>query len=330
MTKNNNLSSLDKCIILLTFVNEHNPGLFGQIIAGLPRKFSQDILNQLKIKRPLYSKDEVSAVLNEYNDLAIEKTMLFPNESFKDHLQQKLADIAPSIKEPSHSNHEKTYNLTELRALLKNEPDYFSGLLCHLIPTTEFSKLMGMIPKETAQRSLAYFTKINIRSQQFKSELAEFIHEKTNQDGVSYQETDQQTKELAQLIELMPESEKHSMKTIIPASIAWHVIEDQLLNVDSIQKFSSNDQQIILSTLPSNQALADSLCVIPSHIRTELMKQCLTTRQHDIILEELDRISTSPYTESEMNEIRQSFIKHMRQLINSSQIRDPFNHVVRA
>ena len=130
MTKNNNITSLEKFIILLTFVNEHNPGLFGQIIAGLPRKFSQDILNQLKIKRPLYSKDEVSAVLNEYNDLAIEKTMLFPNESFKDHLQQKLADIAPSIKEPSHSNHEKAYNLTELRALLKNEPDYFSGLLC--------------------------------------------------------------------------------------------------------------------------------------------------------------------------------------------------------
>ena len=110
---------------------------------------------------------------------------------------------------------------------------------------------MGMIPKETAQRTLAYYTKINIRSQQFKSELADFIHEKTNRDGLISQERNQQTKELAELFELMPDSEKQSMKTIIPASIAWDVIEDQLLNVDSIQKFSSNDQQVILSTLPS-------------------------------------------------------------------------------
>lgn len=89
----NNLSSLDKCIILLSYVNDKNPSLFVKIIESIPKHHSQEILTRLKEARPIYDKEEVHQVLEEYNDLTVEKTMLFPNESFKDHLQKKLFDI---------------------------------------------------------------------------------------------------------------------------------------------------------------------------------------------------------------------------------------------
>ena len=64
----NKLTALDKCIVLLSYVNDRNPGLFIQIIESVPKHHSQEILTRLK-ERPLYGKDEVQDVLEEFNDL---------------------------------------------------------------------------------------------------------------------------------------------------------------------------------------------------------------------------------------------------------------------
>ena len=314
----NNLSSLDKCIILLSYVNDKNPPLFVKIIESNPRNFTR-----LKEELPIYNKEEVHQVLEEYNDLTVEKTMLFPNESFKDHLQKKLFDV--DCEKPM-SNHQKsafleTISIQSILKMVNQEPNYFIGLLCHMMTNEEFAQLLSQIPHEQAKNGLRYYTKMSISNLDFLSELTEFYIDRIQKSDVkTHKTTDSQTQDLAHILELLPDANKEAMKAIIPPDISWNIIEKNLLSVEDIQFYPPKDQHLILSSIRSSEELAKTLSIIPSHIRIKLMKECLTPRQFNIVSEEIELLKANPLSEKDIAMISNAFIKHMRKLQHQNMI----------
>ena len=102
MHQNSPLLPLDKCIILLSYINERNPTLFMDIIQTLSSHNSEIILNRLK-EKPLYNKEEVRSVLEEYNDIVVDHTQVFPNESFKTQIQSNLSADGQRFPQPSQN-----------------------------------------------------------------------------------------------------------------------------------------------------------------------------------------------------------------------------------
>ena len=318
----NKLTSLDKCIILLSYVNDRNPGLFIQIIESVPKHHSQEILTRLK-ERPLYEKDEVQDVLEEFNDLAVEKTMLFPNESFKDHLQKKLFD-GDSETRPT-SQHKLSFldsiSIDSLIELVHHEPSYFIGLLCHMMSKEEFAEILSKIPNSLAKDGLMYYTKISISTPAFLSELTQFYIDRIQKMDLNpSQSTNMHSKDIAQILELLPDSNKDALKSIVPSDISWNVIEDNLLSIEDIQFYPPKEQQIILSSIESSEELGRTLSIIPSHIRIQLMKDCLTTRQFDILSEEIEQLKSNPLSKKDTTDISNTFIKRIRQLQSNGTI----------
>ena len=247
--------------------------------------------------------------------------MLFPTDSFKEHLQSKLSSpaIEPSVNVSQFSFLDSISKDT-LIALINQEPAYFTGLLCHMLPKDEFASLLSSIPESVAQNGLSYYTKINPTNASFMHELTEYYIERAQQmdQKISSQQANR-SKDIAQILELLPNSNKDSLKSIIPADISWSLIEDSLLNINDLTHYSPKEQQIILSALPTNQALAELLSILPSSLCNQLVTQCLTTRQADIVTEEL-AILKNPLSEETIKKISNDFIQLIRKLERDQKI----------
>tara|TARA_A100001015_G_scaffold316268_1_gene430099 strand:+ start:1129 stop:2127 length:999 start_codon:yes stop_codon:yes gene_type:complete len=320
----NKLTSLDKCIVLLSYINDRNPSLFTTIIEQIPNHHSQEILGRLK-ECPLYEKDQVQTVLEEYHDLTVEKTMLFPNESFKEHLQQKQSEKNKDNRVLSQQKRSflDSASIDALIELIPNEPDYFVGLLCHMMGKEEFAEILSKIPNDLAKKGLMYYTKINIDNPSFLNELSQFYFEKIQKLKLRPKKTNiKQSKDIAEILELLPNSNKNTLKSIIPADISWNIIEDNLLDIEDIQYYPAKFQQVILSSIKSSETLARILSIIPSYIRIQLMKDCLTSRQFNIISEEIDQLKSNPLSEKDTIDISNNFIKQLRKLQSDQIIPD--------
>ncbi len=312
----NKLTALDKCIVLLSYINDRNPALFAQILESLPNHHSQEILTRLK-ECPLYERNEVEHVLQEYNDLTVEKTMLFPNESFKEHLQRKLSTELNDVRvtNPAKRNFLDIISTDVLAEFISYEPRYFVGLLCHIMNKEEFAELLSKIPSDIAKTGLSFYTKITISNPTFLNELTNFYIDRIQKMNLKAQKSNRTySKDIAEILELLPDANKDTLKSIIPADISWHVIEGNLLSVDDIQYYPPKEQQIILSSIESSSELAKILSIIPSHIRTQLMRDCLTTRQFNIISEEIEQLKSTPFSAKDIANISNGFVQHLRKL----------------
>ncbi len=312
----NKFTALDKCIVLLSYINDRNPELYVKIIESLPSHYSQEILNRLK-DCPLYDRLEVEKVLEEYHDLTVEKTVLFPKESFKEHLQRKQSDTHEDTPFDFHQKRSflDSVSMDSLVEIINHEPVFFVGLLCHMMSKEEYAILLSKLPDNLAKIGLNYYTKIRISNPAFLSELSQFYIDRIQKTDIKPQKSNQYySKDIAEILELFPNSNKDNLRSIIPADISWNVIEDALMTIDDIEFYPEKFQQLIFSTIQSSQEIAQVLSVIQHRIRTNLMKACFTTRQLNIISEEIEHLKSNPLSNQEMIDISNRFIKHIRSL----------------
>lgn len=114
--------------------------------------------------------------------------------------------------------------------MVNQEPNYFIGLLCHMMTNDEFAQLLSQVPHEQARNGLRYYIKISISNSGFLSELTQFYIDRIQKsDANSNKTTDSKTQDLAQILELLPDANKDAMKAIIPSDISWSLIEKKLI-----------------------------------------------------------------------------------------------------
>ena len=322
MHQNSPLLPLDKCIILLSYINERNPTLFMDIIQTLSSHNSEIILNRLK-EKPLYNKEEVRSVLEEYNDIVVDHTQVFPNESFKTQIQSNLSADSHQLNtgDISHSFLGRL-SIDSILTLINVEPVFFTGLLCHMLPRNEFAKLLLHIPEDTAKDGFSYYTKIMPANSTLLIELTDYYFENLSQIDQKKESTpDKRSKDIAQIVELLPNSNNAIINSIVPSDIR-DLVEESLLSIDDLARYSPKDQQVILSSFESSETLAKILSLLPEELCSTLINTCLTSRQMEIVSEELEIIKNIPLSEDNKTHFANQLIQQIRTLERNQKINE--------
>ena len=316
------LKGLDKCIILLSYISEKNAGLFKSILSSLPSQYAEEIIQRLS-NGPSFSKQDLTTVLSEINDICIQGTQVIPTQLLQKECETKLSTPNQIQSGPSATN--RHLSSRALVNLIRTEPEYFIGLLYYFLPKEGFAKQLSELSKKDVQIGLNYIQKITPPNPSFLNELWGFYQHHIN--DTSHHECNDEThssQTIAEILELMPGTQQNEFKEIIPASISWSVIESQLLTANDIQSLPADHQHKVLNQFGTPSELAEVLSIMNETVQSNLLKTCITSRQRNLIQDDLIRLKNNPLSQVTKDQVSSKVIQAIRQTINQQSAQGGF------
>ena len=317
----NNVSHLDKVVIILSFLHKNDLELLRDFLAEF--KLS-DIDRQSIIERinqnPSFPVDQIQMVLKEFFELTQNEALFNMTNDVSNEIQQLVSSDEISVsKETIKESLFGGIANDVLFEFLDQQGEDVKGLLCHMLETDDLKKLFTLLPADKIGVFLKSYHAITPINKVYLDSFRQYLFSKIKDEAsISTQAQTEKDSQFIQMLEMLDTSSLYKIENIEVNQRQIKDYKPYFIQPQDILLFNDEDRKIIVHKLLSNEILPQFMILIPEENVNELLS-LLSSRNEAITKEDMD-LYKGNLSEDQIEDIGFDFIKLIRQLQRSGEV----------
>lgn len=310
-----------KAAILTLFLKNQDEGFTKEIMERLDYKQATKLLDILRVN-PVYEEENVHHVLDEFRKMAIDRTLLFPDDDILGELQSHL-DYLQFNDHLESKDHlfQFLHRMPKERvvAILKNNPPHLTALICYFMDKDSIGPFLDILPKGMVQHVMQLYLEVSPPTDFYLIRLHHYLQNKLTEE--LQKSNSKNTRKLVRILELTTPTFIDKMIQTIEQSAnveTISTIKENLMTIDDITQFSQLDGEKIIAAFNELSDIASLQLQWSDDAKTKI-SSLLSERYLEMLEEEVESVRANMSDEAAFD-VRKRFISTIRELQDAKEI----------